>query len=328
MAKYSINDIEIFITTHNRAEYLKESISSILNQSAGIAKVTVLDNESTDHTKDIVDIFKEYNVSYIRTKGFLGNFNKAKELVSKPYVMLFHDDDLLHHDYIKLALIAINKYPNISLITTRYQEFVGDEKISMPTNIKASHYLFPDQESFIEHMFFIERIAYAPAIYKTEIFKNTQLEYEKFSKFNDWPFMAKNVEKGRVILFNDPRMFFVRRHDKQDTWTNTNKPSIDQIINWNLFFQKSIVKNMHHIRSLAFKIKSIYFLIGKYQAFILCAEPSQDELKQLFAIANKRGMKYSKIALRFFNNRKIKLFIERMLAVYVIKIKYKNYISD
>ena len=48
--KYTVDDIDIYIMTHNRADYLMLSIESLLNQSAGVSKITVLDNESTDNT--------------------------------------------------------------------------------------------------------------------------------------------------------------------------------------------------------------------------------------------------------------------------------------
>ena len=48
------NRIEIFILTYNRAEMLKDSIISLLNQSIGKIKITVLDNASTDNTENLV----------------------------------------------------------------------------------------------------------------------------------------------------------------------------------------------------------------------------------------------------------------------------------
>ena len=82
------------------------SIESLLNQSAGVSKITVLDNESTDNTFSVVERFSSRGVRYIRTKGFLGNFKKAQEIASGKYVMLFHDDDILHPLYLELALRA------------------------------------------------------------------------------------------------------------------------------------------------------------------------------------------------------------------------------
>lgn len=67
---YTIDDIEIFILTGgNRATELKQSIESILNQTAKVKTITVLDKESTDNTEEIVQSFKDKGVKYIKTKG-------------------------------------------------------------------------------------------------------------------------------------------------------------------------------------------------------------------------------------------------------------------
>ena len=111
--KYTVDDIDIYIMTHNRADYLMLSIESLLNQSAGVSKITVLDNESTDNTLSAVERFSSRGVRYIRTKGFLGNFKKAQEIASGKYVMLFHDDDILHPLYLELALRVLNEKDDI-----------------------------------------------------------------------------------------------------------------------------------------------------------------------------------------------------------------------
>ena len=113
--KYTVDDIDIYIMTHNRADYLMLSIESLLNQSAGVSKITVLDNESTDNTLSAVESFSSRGVRYIRTKGFLGNFKKAQEIASGKYVMLFHDDDILHPLYLELALQVLNEKDDISV---------------------------------------------------------------------------------------------------------------------------------------------------------------------------------------------------------------------
>ena len=91
-----IDDIEVFILTKNRTNYLNESILSLINQTTIPKFITVLDNDSEDNTSSVVQAFSDLDVKYIKTQGFLGNFNKAREIVSKKYCMLFHDDDLLH----------------------------------------------------------------------------------------------------------------------------------------------------------------------------------------------------------------------------------------
>ena len=185
------------------------SIESLLNQSAGVSKITVLDNESTDNTLSAVERFSSRGVRYIRTKGFLGNFKKAQEIASGKYVMLFHDDDILHPLYLELALQVLNEKDDISLITTRYTEFFDDDFPGMPESIVSDYYYFEKQKDFASHMYFLERIPYATALYRTVDFKETAIEYEKFNKFNDWPFLVKMSGYGNTVLFDDPSLFYI-----------------------------------------------------------------------------------------------------------------------
>lgn len=308
---FVVEDIEIFIMTYNRAEYLIQSIESILAQIAGIKSLTVFDNNSTDNTEELVKNLESRGVKYIKTFGFLGNFNKAKEIASKKYVMLFHDDDILHPQYIELAIKALNKYKNVSLITTRYTEFNDDNVPEFSKNISSAHYLFKKQKDFAKHMYFVERIAYSPAIYRTKDFLKTPLEYDKFNKFNDWPFMVKIAGCGQSVLFDDDAIYFARRHKDQDTWTSTNTPSLEQIVNWDKFFydKMKIRVDFFSKSKMMFKLKCKIFLKGKYNAFLPKEDKEKYSLESLWKLANKKKIysctknisleKISKIQNRF-----------------------------
>lgn len=75
---YTIDDIQIFVTTHNRASLLKETLQSILAQTVPIKNITVLDNESTDNTAEIVFQLKDRGVHYVHTTGFWVILKKHK----------------------------------------------------------------------------------------------------------------------------------------------------------------------------------------------------------------------------------------------------------
>lgn len=150
---YTIDDIQIFVTTHNRASLLKETLQSILAQTVSIQNITVLDNESTDNTAEIVLQLKDKGVRYVHTTGFLGNFKKAQELVSRPYCMLFHDDDLLHPTYLENALKALNSYPNIALITTTQSAFANNSVPQMPKQVSPSHIFFTSPQKWAQYIY-------------------------------------------------------------------------------------------------------------------------------------------------------------------------------
>ena len=306
-----IDDIQIFLITYNRANYLKESIESLLNQSIGIREITVLDNNSTDNTEEIVNQYANKGVKYVKTFGFLGNYKKAKELANKEYVILFHDDDILHPDYFKIALKLINKYKDISLITTRYTEFLDNNVPKFKKELSLNHYLFKTQKEFAQFMFFCEKIAYATAIYRTIDFVNTDLEYEKYNKFNDWPLMVKIAGKGKTILLQDESVFLVRRHSGQDTWTSINTPSIEQIINWDKLFYNIFNNSKDKILIHNYIKKSSYFLKGKYSAFISNEERNKYSFEEICNTAKNSGLKMIQINNSdLFEDNEFRLFIE------------------
>lgn len=279
----TINDIQIFVTTHNRASLIKETLESLLAQTAGITHIIVLDNDSTDNTKEIVQSFSSRGVEYRATTGFLGNFLTARNLVKKPYCMLFHDDDLLHPDYLKNALKLLNKYSNISLLTCNYTPFFHGKTPVFSSHPSLQHSLFQTPKSWACYMYFVEGISYAPAIYRTDAFLKTELEYDKFNKFNDWPFLAKLSLHGNVIFIHNPDYMYCRKHPGQDTNNSQNYPNLEQISNWDkCFFTLMGSPTWKNSLYWIYGCYNKHFLAGKYKAApkSLKEENSLSELKK------------------------------------------------
>lgn len=320
---YTIKDIQIFIVTHNRANLLSQSIETLLNQSEKINNITVLDNESEDNTEMVAKSYSDSGVKYIKTVGFLGNFKKAQELANNKFVMLFHDDDILHPDYFKVVLAILNKNPDTVEILSRYTEFKDVNVPKTLDKLNKKYFVFKNQKNFVEYMFFIECIGYASAIYKTSVFKKLDLEYEKYNKFNDWPFMAKFSKYGKIILLEDKNAYFVRRHSGQDTWTNTNVPSVEQVINWDKFFYDILFKKEDKFLRKVYAQKSTYFLNGKYNAFV------SDDVKNVvssdlfYEIAKESGLKIT-TDNTIINNFDKNLYIHYLEYIQVKFLKSDN----
>lgn len=322
MDNYKLDDIEIFIATHNRADYLQQSIDSLLNQTVGVNEITVLDNESTDNTEAIVSLYKDKGVKYIKTQGFLGNYKKAQELASKEFVMLFHDDDLLHPSYLEMAMDALNKYDEVSLVLTRYTEFVNDSVPTMPENISKCHYLYSKAKDFAAMMFFNEHIAYATAIYRSENFKKLSVDYDKYNKFNDWPYLVEMSKLGKTVLFDDKNLFFVRRHDKQDTFTPANTPSIEQIINWDKCFYEVFINSNDSELIKMYDVRSTHFLKGKYEVFLSPKDRENYSFKDVVKTAQSMGMNIGEKCHSAKDYFKFNLFQKRLQLKHSKKMSF------
>lgn len=250
---YTKNNIEVFILTYNRKDFLQDSIKSILNQTIGEVDITVMDNGSNDGTNEVVKILQEHypNIHYNRKDvnvTQLQNFLDAISLAKKDFVMLFHDDDILHPEYINYAIQAINKYPNTSIVSTAYKAS------SNPTNDnwkKASkRFCYCQKQTiFAEYLCYMQKYAYSPTIYKTQnlkdfISKQNMKDYKKFGKVGDKPFVIDSMkENDGAIIFQDRKLLRYRVHPGQDT--QSSGPYYDEIIEFNKYYKSFMQNNLY-----------------------------------------------------------------------------------
>jgi len=99
--KKTIHNISVIIPTLNRADYLLKALSSLLNQSIPLNsfEILVIDNGSTDSTRQVVEVFisanKSHSIRYIYEPepGLLSGRHRGA-LEAKGDILVFTDDDI------------------------------------------------------------------------------------------------------------------------------------------------------------------------------------------------------------------------------------------
>lgn len=112
--------LSICIATYNRAEYIGETLESIIPQITDEVEIVVVDGASTDGTSNVVksyiEVCKQINYIQLPSKGGVDqDFCKAVELSKGEYCWLMSDDDILKQGAIQIVLDEI-KHNNYSLI--------------------------------------------------------------------------------------------------------------------------------------------------------------------------------------------------------------------
>ena len=89
--------VSVVITTHNRAEYIEESIRSVLSQTVQDFEILVLDDDSIDNTKEVVESIGDARIRYFQFEktGIPGLRNFALEESRGKYTAIHDDDDLM-----------------------------------------------------------------------------------------------------------------------------------------------------------------------------------------------------------------------------------------
>lgn len=123
--------ITIAIPTFNRADYLRLSMASALEQDFAGIRLLVLDNASTDHTAEVVASFDDPRIDYRRNEtniGLFRNWNLALELNESEYLAMLPCDDLLLPGHVKNSIAKLDAAPSagFSFCITGYID--GDGK--------------------------------------------------------------------------------------------------------------------------------------------------------------------------------------------------------
>ena len=246
---YTIDDIDIFIMTHNRSFFVSETIECLLKQTIFIPRITVLDNESSDNTEEIVKQYAKRGVCYVKTFGKYGNFYKAQELAQKTWVIHFHDDNLIHPEFFEKVLYVLNNFNGLSAVTYSYTLFsstdvptdpnIRPERFKHPYPLSNAFLLLQSKKEFAINNIRAETYPWpkispcTPAVvYKTEILKNRVPMNDIYGKVDDIFLYMQFCEKGKVVLIADAEAVFVRQHINRDLFKDENSLSLEQAINW------------------------------------------------------------------------------------------------
>ena len=108
-------DISVVMCTYNGAKYLQEQLDSILNQTYPIQEIIIVDDASTDNTRDIIIAnslihsrikynFNEHNI------GFTKNFEKALSLAENDFIAISDQDDFWINTKVEKMMGAWNDH--------------------------------------------------------------------------------------------------------------------------------------------------------------------------------------------------------------------------
>ena len=291
--------LEVFILTYNRLEYLKESLASILNQTVKNIKITVIDNASDDGTFDYLKKMQESNHNlYVivneKNMGSAYSYALASKMATEEFAMVFHDDDILHPEYLKNVLDVINKYENVNIIATA-SSFAENINAKNWEKVSTKAFFCKDYEDLAAYVFYKGKIAYPSVVYKTAQLKKENFDITPFGKINDKPRVVELCKGGGAVVFKDKHYLRSRIHAGQDSSSYKTGPFDNEIINFNLYFKNILCKPNSPLKN-----KLIFNLCDKnhlYYCYVHMAKNSDKNWKNFIEKANSKG------AVSFFTSK-------------------------
>ena len=116
--------VSICIPAYNAALTIKQTLDSVLKQTYSNIEVLVVDNCSTDNTKEIVRSFADVRLKLIENEVNIGawpNCDRCIELATGEYIAIYHADDVYESEMVQkqVEFLQTNAQAGVVLTAAR-----------------------------------------------------------------------------------------------------------------------------------------------------------------------------------------------------------------
>ena len=170
------------MTVYNGEAYLRATIASILNQTYTDFKFLIIDNASTDGSREIIRSFNDPRIHLEALPENIGQIpalNKGLEMIDTPYIARMDADDISMPQRFERQIAYMESHPFVGVCGTFVITFCGK---------KENRYTWPCQSEDIKVKLLFEcTIAHPTVMMRKSFFDKNGLRYnEKLGHSEDW----------------------------------------------------------------------------------------------------------------------------------------------
>ena len=215
--KISNPKITILMSVYNNEKYLRESIESILNQTYNNFEFLIINDASTDSSKDIILSYNDFRIRLVDNAENIGlskSLNKGIELAKGEYIARMDADDISLPERLEKQLNFIEQNPGVGVCGTWYKKFGYSEKI-----IKT-----PEKSDKIKLLLFCKNvIGHSTVMIRKEHLTKNGIKYnENLEKAQDYDLWVRLSEY--TDFYNIPNVYVLYRiHSDQISTYSKNK---------------------------------------------------------------------------------------------------------
>ena len=224
-------NIQFYILSRNRPDYLRVTLDSLLKQNHSLIKFEIIISDSSDNEdvyKMINEDYAHKNIRYIKRIGVTSHMGHTQLVVSElnsEYSVIFHDDDILHPDYMTVmsSFLSTNDAVAIGCNCINFKDDISDPKKFLDPKLRinnlSSPIIFNNEKDFLER--------YLPGnggsaalpsyMYRTKYLKEVMLKFPfRLGKPNEPShadaLMLSSLLKYGMIHWIDKPLIYYRIH--------------------------------------------------------------------------------------------------------------------
>ncbi|MDT8439142.1 MAG: glycosyltransferase family A protein [Wenzhouxiangellaceae bacterium] len=188
--------VSVFIPVHNRADYIRVAVDSILAQDFEDFELIVVDDGSTDATPDVLAAYEDRRLRVARHDTNLGipaARNRGLELARGEYLALLDSDDHAYPQRLGRQVAWLDAHPDIVQIGSWCSFMDADGRLM---NKVRRQPLRPDD--LRAHLLFHCPVINRTVMARTAVLKDLRYNPE-FPRCQDFDMHARLIEQGHRI---------------------------------------------------------------------------------------------------------------------------------
>ena len=199
----SITDtpVDIVMPVYNGAKTISQSIESVLNQTHQNFRLLIVDDGSTDNTKEVCNPYlTDKRLQYVRCehRGISGTLNSGIELSTTEYVARQDADDVWLPWHLDVLLYELKKNPQLDLIGSRV--VVKEEDVPEKVNLASKNHL--SGEALWLALAYRNCFNHSTVIFKRSAYEEAGRYDPNCNGFEDWHLWSRMVTKDNAILLD------------------------------------------------------------------------------------------------------------------------------
>jgi glycosyltransferase involved in cell wall biosynthesis len=204
--------VSVIIPTFNYAQYTKQAVESVLNQSFQNIELLIVDDGSTDETRTILRGIEDPRVTCIfqENRGVQVARNVGIRLAKGEYIAFLDADDYWMPYRLEKQISILDTFPSVALVYSLFYvvDAQGNVKGIKPEKIYSGRVL--------EQLLLNNFIGILTVLVRKSCFEKEGLIDEKLTVAGDWEMWLRLAAKYEFVGLNEPlasyRIHFTNAH--------------------------------------------------------------------------------------------------------------------
>ncbi|WP_347052910.1 glycosyltransferase family 2 protein [Flavobacterium olei] len=211
--------VSIIVPCYKQAHFLKYSLQSVLDQTYSDWECFIVNDGSPDNVAEVVEQWKNKDVRFKYLEQQNGGLSSARNFGIKyshgTYILPLDADDILHHDYVRKAVLEIELDKSLAIVSCHSKFFIKKKE-------NVVYELKPKGDGCINLLYGNQLIA--TSLYRKECWEEVGGYDENMKKgFEDWEFWISITKRGWKYKIIPEFLFYYRKAKKSmlvDTVSN------------------------------------------------------------------------------------------------------------